>query len=562
MTPEQSNTAQREQRRNEIIAACLEDPQLAAELKAFFEDQDRLNQLARPLRHDGPEAQPAPSSDRETTLLVNAKTVMDSAVIPIRSFGDYDLLVEIARGGMGVVYKAWQKGLKRFVALKMIRTGELAGADDLQRFRTEVEAAAGLHHPNIVAVHEVGEVEGKPFFSMALIEGRSLAQRLSEGPVPGRTAAAYVRPIARAVHYAHRQNILHRDLKPSNIMLDHEDQPYVTDFGLAKRLGAGDSGLTQMGAIVGTPSYMAPEQAAGKVKELGPPCDVYGLGAVLYELLTGRPPFRSDTPLDTVMHVLEREPVPPRLLNPKIDADLETICLKCLEKEPAKRYASADELADDLQRYLDGEPIRARRFNILKRLTRALNKLSQREGDLHIWASLLLLLSAIFLVGHVLTFVLIQTEQSPELIFLSRAGQFLLGGGALWFFRRRDPLPATAAERQVWSIWIGYLAAYATSGLMIRVLIGRVLTAGPAAPAGWQEVISYPFAAILSGFAFFVMGASYWGRYYAIGLAFFVLSLLMLLRLEWSPLAYGILWALCLVIIAGHLRRLGAEAGR
>jgi serine/threonine-protein kinase len=565
MAPEPNDTPERERRRNQILAACLEDPQLAAELKAFLADQDQLARLAGPLRQARAEILATGSPPKSATLPLDAGTAATPAQVSLRCFGDYELLAEIARGGMGVVYKARQKGLNRIVALKMILAGNLAGADDLQRFRTEAEAAARLRHPNIVRVHEVGAVDGQPFFSMEFIEGRSLAQRLSEGPVPGRTAAGYVRQIARAVHYAHRQGILHRDLKPSNIMLDHDGEPYVTDFGLAKRLNAGESALTRTGAIVGTPSYMAPEQAAGKVKELGPACDVYGLGAVLYELLTGRPPFRSDTPLDTVLNVLEREPVPPRLLNPKVDQDLETICLKCLEKEPPKRYASADELAADLQRYLDGESIRARSYNILARLTRALNKPSHREADLRIWASLLLLFSAIFLVGHVVTFVLLQTKQPPGLILLSRAGQLLLGGVAFWFCRRREPLPASAAERQVWLIWLGALVAFGTSSLLSRLLIGAgILAAGPDAPACWQDVIAYPFSAIVSGLAFFVMGVSYGGRYYVFSLAFFALALLMTLCLEWSPVTYGLLWAACLVAVARHLRRLVAEteAGR
>jgi serine/threonine protein kinase len=560
MSSEQSAAAERERRRNEILAACLEDPMLASELLEFFANRDQLDQLARPLRRDHNEPPAEPTS--ALTLPFEGRLPSDDALPQGHSFGDYELLAEIARGGMGVVYKARQKGLNRIVALKMILAGRLAGEDDLQRFRVEAEAAARLRHPNIVAVHEVGEVAGQLFFSMDFIEGRSLAERLSEGPVPGRTAAGYVEQLARAIHYAHREGILHRDLKPSNIMLDRDDHPYITDFGLAKRLDAGDSALTQTGAVLGTPSYMAPEQAAGKSKELGPTCDVYGLGAVLYELLTSRPPFRSDTPLETLLDVQDREPVPPRLLNPRVEHDLETICLKCLEKDPARRYASGDELAADLKRYLDGESIMARSYNVLARLTRALNRPSHREGDLRLWASLLLVFSGIFLGGHLLTFVLIQTHQSSGLLFLSRAGALVLGGVALWFYWRRGGLPVNAAERQVYSIWVGYLLAYGTSGLATRLLIGSgALGAGSAELAGWQEVVSYPFAAILTGLAFFVMGGLYWGRYYAIGLAFFVLALLMPLRLEWSPLAYGVLWALCLVAIARHLRRLGAEGG-
>jgi tRNA A-37 threonylcarbamoyl transferase component Bud32 len=562
MSPEPSDAAARERRRDEILAACLEDPVLAAEVVEFFADRARLDRLARPMRRALAESQELPSPHDAPTLPPDGEAAADPRPAGEGSFGDYELLTKIARGGMGVVWKARQKGLNRIVALKMILAGRFADEDELRRFRTEAEAAARLQHPNIVAVHEVGEVHGQAFFSMEFIEGRTLAQRLTEGPLPGRTAARYVRQIARAVHAAHRQGILHRDLKPSNILLDRDDEPHVTDFGLAKKLD--DVTQTQTGALLGTPSYMAPEQAAGKVKELGPACDVYGLGAVLYELLTGRPPFRSETALDTVRDVLEREPVPPRLLNARVERDLETICLKCLEKDPQRRYGSADELAADLHRYLERESIVARSYNVLARLTRALSGSAQSEGNLATWATLLLLFAGIFLVGHVLTFVLIQMGQPSGVTLLARAGQLVLGGAVLWWHWRRRPLLTSAAERQVCSIWVGYLLAYGTSGLVTRLLIGGgVITEGPAAPkTGWREVVSYPVAALLTGLAFFVMGGIWWGRYYAIGLAFFVLALLMPLRLEWSPLAYGTLWAVCLAAIARHLRRLDAEAGR
>jgi eukaryotic-like serine/threonine-protein kinase len=547
MTPEFH--AERESRRNQIVAACLEDPLLVDELLAFFGDQVRFAQLARPLRREPPAE--APPTD-------------DPTPGSRRFFGDYELLAEIGRGGMGVVYKARQKGLNRLVALKMILAGRLSAEEDLRRFRTEARAAAGLRHPNIVAVHEVGEVGGQLFFSMQFIEGCTLAQRLTDGPLSSRVAADYVRQLALAVDYAHRQGILHRDLKPSNILLDQDGLPYVTDFGLAKSLDAGGSALTQTGAIVGTPSYMAPEQAAGKIKELGPACDIYGLGAVLYELLTGRPPFRSDTALNTVLQVLEDEPVAPRLLNPKIDQDVQTICLKSLEKEPARRYAVADDLAADLQRYLDGEPIRARSYNVLARVTRALHRPSHREADLRLWASVLFLFGAIFLVGHLLTFVLIRTNQVYALVLLSRGGQLVLGAVALWFVRRREALPANAAERQVWLIWLGALAAFGTSALASRLLIrGGVLVAGPDAPAGWEEVVAYPAAAAVSGLAFFIMGGSYGARYYVISLAFFALALVLPLPLflEWAAPAYGLVWALSLVAVARYLRRLSGTAG-
>src|SRR5262245_5550388 len=279
-----------------------------------------------------------------------------------QAFGDYELLQEIARGGMGVVYKARQLSLNRVVALKMMLPSLLASATEVRRFSAEAEAAANLQHPNIVAIHEVGEHDVRIYFSMDYVEGQSLAALVREHPLPAETAARHVKIAAEAIHYAHRQGFLHRDLKPSNILIDEANQPRITDFGLAKRMD-GASRLTITGAVLGTPSYMSPEQAAGKSDQVGPASEVYSLGSILYELLTGRPPFQAATPLDTVLSVLNSEPAPPRLLAPKLNRDLETICLKCLEKERRRRYQSAQELADDLERYLNRKPIVARPLN-------------------------------------------------------------------------------------------------------------------------------------------------------------------------------------------------------
>jgi WD40 repeat protein/tRNA A-37 threonylcarbamoyl transferase component Bud32 len=283
--------------------------------------------------------------------------------------GDYEILAEIARGGMGVVYKARHRRLNRVVALKVIRAGPLATADEAQRLLVEAEAAAKLDHPNIVPIYEAGEVDGRPFFSMAFVEGQSLAQAVAAGPLPPRPAAELIQQVAEAVAYAHANGVIHRDLNPANVMLDTAGQPRITDFGLAKRTDA-DSRLTQSGQVMGTPSFMPPEQAQGRTELVGPPADIYSLGATLYCLLTGRPPFHAATALETLRQVEEREPVPPRRINPAVDRDLDTICLKCLQKRPEKRYATASALAQDLRRFLDRRPILARPVGGAERLAR------------------------------------------------------------------------------------------------------------------------------------------------------------------------------------------------
>jgi eukaryotic-like serine/threonine-protein kinase len=293
--------------------------------------------------------------------------------------GDYEILGVLGRGGMGVVYKARQKRLNRIVALKMILGGLHAGDEDLRRFRQEAEASARLQHPNIVQIHEVGEMDGKPYFSLEYVDGGCLANKMANEPQPAFSAAQLIEILARAMHYAHQRGIVHRDLKPANILLATAPPdgsatapvtsfgiPKVTDFGLAKRMDV-DLGQTQTGAIMGTPSYMAPEQAGGRIREIGPATDIYALGAILYDLLTGRPPFKANTLADTLQQVQMAEPVSPGRLQPQVPRDLATICLKCLNKEPKKRYESSMALAEDLGRFLAGEPIRARPTSLLER---------------------------------------------------------------------------------------------------------------------------------------------------------------------------------------------------
>jgi WD40 repeat protein len=399
------SSSSHEQRVDAVIASYLEDlaagkspdraallvaqPDLAGDLNSFFADHDRMRQAARAA---------SPTPDPRIVQTEGSGVLVSTVPIETpQAFGDYEALEEIARGGMGVVFKARQVSLNRVVALKMIAAGQLASAEDVQRFHAEAGAAAQLDHPNIVPIYEVGDFQGRPFFSMKLIEGNSLAALIKGQGASGeeqKRIVAILAQVARAVHYAHQRGILHRDLKPANILLSSgERESYVTDFGLARRV-EGDSALTRTGAIVGTPSYMAPEQARAS-KGLTTAVDVYSLGAVLYESLTGQPPFRGESPLDTLLQVIEKEPPAPSGIRPGVDRDLETICLKCLDKDPRRRYDSAAALADDLERWLRDEPILARRTGTIERAV----KWARRRPAVASLTALLLVVSLLGMAG-------------------------------------------------------------------------------------------------------------------------------------------------------------------
>lgn len=320
-------------------------------------------------------------------------------------FGDYDLLEQVAHGGMGIVYRARQISLNRIVAVKMILLGRFASQEQRRRFHAEAEAVARLQHPHIVSIHEIGEVNGQPFFSMDYVVGRQLDELVKAQPLAPRRAAQYARKIAQAVHYAHQHGIVHRDLKPSNILIDQEEQPWITDFGLAKCFRK-DSDLTLTGQVLGSPSFLPPEQAGGKMKTAGPHSDIYSIGAILYFLLTGRPPFLSESLEQTLQQVLWENPVSLRLLNRSVPKDLETICLKSLEKEPHRRYETAEQLAEELRRFEEGKPIVARPLNGAHRLWRWCR---QNPGTAGSAACALL----VFLVG--LTGVLWQWQRAQHL---------------------------------------------------------------------------------------------------------------------------------------------------
>lgn len=397
-----------------------------------------------------------------------------------RRFGEYELLSELGRGGMGVVYLARQPALHRTVALKLLLRGELASPEDRERFRAEATAAAQLTHPHVVPVYEVGEVDGQPYFSMQYVAGDTLSHRLQAGPLPPHEAAALLQPVCRAIAAAHERGVLHRDLKPSNILLDEQGRPFVTDFGLAKRVPPPSSDvaataaiqrpLTQTGAVLGTPGYMAPEQAAGDRGRVGPATDVYSLGAILYATLTGRAPFQAATPIDTVLMVLEQDPPPPRVLNPSVDPDLEMIALKALQKPTDLRYPSAAALADDLDRYLRSEPVAARSSQLAQVLSRAFRP-THHAAVLENWGRLWMLHAIVVLVLCLVTngLQLAGYDHRATYVLLWTVG---LGAwaGVFWELRRRAG-PVTFVERQIAHVWAASMAC-STGLFAVEWLLG------------------------------------------------------------------------------------------
>jgi serine/threonine-protein kinase len=496
----------------QVLAA---HPHLAGELAAFFVCRRTIPRLG-PARRD---AEPCP-----------------------QTLGDFSLLEVLGRGGMGIVYRARQRSLGRLVAVKVLR-GERGDGEDADRFRREGEKLARLRHPHVVQIFGAGEDAGRPYFAMELVEGGSLATRLAAGWLPtARQAAALVRTLAEAVAYLHERDILHRDLKPANILLDERDEPKIADFGLAKQTD--DGSLTARDVIVGTVIYMAPEQARGQ--GAGRAADIYALGAILYELLAGRPPFLGATVYETLEQVVQQEPLPLRRLCPGIDPDLEAICLKCLSKRPEGRYAGAAGLADDLGRYLRGEPIRAAALGLFGRVARTVSH-AGLITRFHASSNDYFLAAAAFFAAHVLVFVALYLRAPEGVIWVALTAPHTLLFRHFHSHRHRYPWMAGWVDRQIWSIWLGhFLAAFA---LFLAFRIGGRDPA-EAVAAG------YPGLAALTGLAFFIMGSDYWGRYYLFGLGYLAGAVVMAVTPAWAPLEMAALAALCLTQIALFMRRL------
>jgi eukaryotic-like serine/threonine-protein kinase len=449
------------------------------------------------------------------------------------SFGDYELLEELGRGGMGVVYRARQRSLGRTVALKMLLRRDLASPADLARFRSEAEAAARLDHPGIVPIFEVGEHDGLPFYSMRLIEGTTLAKRLAAGPLPPREAAILLAKVADAVQAAHDRGVLHRDLKPSNILIDQAGEPLVSDFGLAKRLEDSES-VTHTGAILGTPCYMSPEQAAGSRGDVGPASDVWSLGAILYQTICGRPPFQASTPMDTLLAVLEVDPPAPRSVIPTADRDLEMIALKSLQKPQDLRYATAADLAADLRAAVAGEPIAARRgglADVVARLFRETHHAVVLEnwGLLWMWHSVVVL--ALCCITDVLAWQGIASRW-PYLVLWG--GGLALWAPIFWALRHRNG-PVTAVERQIAHVWGGSMIA-STFLFAIEQLLGLpVLTLSPV-------------LALFAGLVFFVKAGILSGAFYVQAAALFTTALVMCLVPDWQHVIFGLVSGLCFFV--------------
>jgi hypothetical protein len=470
---------------------------------------------------------------------------------PLPVIDGYEVGELLGRGGMGLVLRAVQKSLKRPVALKIIVSGAHAGAEERARFRTEAEAVARLQHPGIVQVYEVGEQAGCPYLALEYVGGGSLAQQLDGTPMPPRRAAGLLLDLARAVQHAHERGIVHRDLKPANVLLTEAGVAKVADFGLAKLLDA-ERGQTQTGAVLGSPSYMAPEQAAGKVGAVGPATDVYALGAILYELLTGRPPFLGASILETLDQVRNHDPAPPQVLQPKVSEDLAAVCLKCLEKEPADRYPSAEALAHDLDRFLRGEPISARKLTLWGQAARTL-RYRRLDANWGAWATLVLCLAPWPLLAQVAALFLFRDRPEYPAVALgvSLATVSLLLGSI--FLAKWGSLRAVAPEqrRRTLATWLGNFI-----GLLLVALTIQRMT-HPAEPEEWFVIYALWFIGV--GSTFFSLGAGA-GILYLNGCLCYLLALIAPLVPLWLPMISGALITLNMTTFGLLLRRVAREA--
>jgi hypothetical protein len=519
---------------------CPDDEHLQGLLRERLARRQRLHAAL-----DLPTAMPDQSSDPQPERAARPVS------LPV--IDGYEVGELLGRGGMGLVFRARHKPLRRPVALKIVVSGAHAGATERARFRTEAEAVARLHHPGIVQIYEVGEQAGCPYLALEFVGGGSLAEQLDGTPVPPRRAAQILLDLARAVQHAHEQGIVHRDLKPANVLLTETGVVKVADFGLAKLLDV-EQGQTNSGVVLGSPSYMAPEQAAGKVRAIGPATDVYALGAILYELLTGRPPFRGASFLETLDQVRTHAPAPPQALQPRVSGDLAAICLRCLEKNPALRYSSAAALARDLDLFLRGEAVAARKTTLWDQAARLVRH-RQMDVNWGAWATLSLCLAPLPLLSHAAVFVFFRNRPEYPLVAItvSMATVAVMLSSILLGKRASMRVIAPAERRQITSTWLGYVIGM----LLVPLTILRMLH--PTTPGDWFA--SYPLWLILVGCTFFSFAARA-GYLYATACLCFLLAVIAPFVPFYLPLIVGALMSLNMTTIGLVLRRVVQEAER
>jgi eukaryotic-like serine/threonine-protein kinase len=472
--------------------------------------------------------------------------------LPLPTLDGYEIAAVIGQGGMGVVYKARQLALNRVVAIKMILSGLHASSHELARFRAEAEAVARLAHANIVQIFEIGEQQGNPYLALEYIAGGSLAQQLDGNPLTPKRAAELVRELAKGVQHAHDKGIVHRDLKPANVLIHTDGTLKITDFGLAKR-AEGNFAHTMTGAIIGSPSYMAPEQASGNSAEIGPATDIYALGVILYELLTGRPPFKGDSVISTIEQVREQEPLSPRLLQPKVPRDLETICLKCLEKKPSRRYLSAAALAADLDSYLHDEPINAQSLTFLDQVTRTIahHGFDERIRGL---ANVMLCVTPIPLTLHLAAFAYFykSPHYASGMIATTSVMLFTLVPLLMSLGMPSLRLIPTWQRKHFFTTWIGHTVAMA-------VLLAAVLIAIPADQPE-QRLMIYSIWAAAAALSF-LSHAVEAGFYYVVAGIMFCMSIVLAFTPTWAPLEVACLMTLNMGLQGLLLRRVSNEPG-
>jgi serine/threonine-protein kinase len=545
--------ALRRGRQPDVEEAAARYPALAADLRSLWATVWVAEAMARE-RPTAPKPLEAPGAvsatiqwppRSEPDAIASAASPPGPAYsLPTGRFGDYELFEELGRGGMGVVTRAREIARDRMVALKRLSSGMASTPQDVERFRVESQAAGQLAHPHIVPVFQVGECDGQPYFTMQYIEGTTLARKLADGPMPAREAAQLLIPVCWAVQYAHDRGVLHRDLKPSNILIDRQGNPYVSDFGLAKRIDI-DPTLTPSGAILGTPSYMPPEQAvtpgSGRRAPLAPAADVYSLGAILYHMLTGRPPFQAATPIETMLLALEHDPIPPRALNPRVDCDLEVIALKCLQKSPALRYRSAGELARDLESFQRGEAVSARSTSLRALAARLMGE-TQHAPVLENWGSLWIYhsIALLFFFGTTNWMYLRGVRARWPYVLLFTAG---LGSWAaiFWALRRRGG-PIRFVERQLAHIWGAGIASINLLFLVEWLLDLPVLKLAP-------------ILCVTNGMLFMIKAGILSGGYYLQAAVTFLTIFPMVAFPRFAPLIFGVVAAACFFLTGLKYRR-------